>query len=230
MNSFYCAAGLVVCSIASAQQPAAQSGVYRIGGGVSAPSVSEKREPQYTEEARIAKLQGTVVLSLVVGADGRAGNFHVVRSLGMGLDEKAIEAVSEWRFKPGMKEGQPVSVFANLEVNYRLLLDSRAWHLTRAACNLPAGASRPILIKARYPPSSGPEEGATVSLALDVDETGFPQNVHVEKSSDGKWEAEVTNMVTYDWRFSAALKDGNPVTAPCMLEFARGEAVTPGRR
>ncbi len=96
-------------------------GVYRIGGGVSAPSVLEKIEPEYTEEARIAKLAGTVVVGGEVGADGFAHNLRILRGLGLGLDQKAIEAIQQWRFKPGTKEGQPVSVIVTVEVNFRLL-------------------------------------------------------------------------------------------------------------
>jgi len=94
---------------------------YRIGGGVTAPSVLSKVEPEYSEEARKAKWQGTVVLSVVVDELGRPRNVRVFRSLGLGLDQKAIEAVSQWRFKPGLKDGKPVPVMATIEVNFRLL-------------------------------------------------------------------------------------------------------------
>ncbi|HKM55573.1 MAG TPA: energy transducer TonB [Isosphaeraceae bacterium] len=96
-------------------------GAFRIGGGVSAPIPIYKPEPEYSEEARKAKFQGTVMLAIVVDTDGKAKNIQVVRSLGMGLDEKAVEAVAKWRFKPGYKDGRPVPVKANVEVNFRLL-------------------------------------------------------------------------------------------------------------
>lgn len=96
-------------------------GVYRIGGGVSAPALIYKVEPEYSEEARKAKHQGTVVLYVVVNDKGEPGNIRVVRAIGLGLDEKAIEAVKKWRFKPGLKSGKPVSVAATIEVNFRLL-------------------------------------------------------------------------------------------------------------
>lgn len=96
-------------------------GAYRIGGGVSPPSVLSKVEPEYSEEARKAKWQGTVVLQLVVDEHGLPRDMKVTRSLGLGLDQKAIEAVGKWRFKPGMKDGKPVPVIATIEVNFRLL-------------------------------------------------------------------------------------------------------------
>ncbi|MBV8071964.1 MAG: TonB family protein [Acidobacteriaceae bacterium] len=96
-------------------------GVYRIGGDVSAPSLITKVEPEYSEEARKAKYSGTVLLSIIVDADGMPRNIHVVRPLGLGLDEKAIEAVMKWRFRPGMKGGHPVATQAQVEVNFRLL-------------------------------------------------------------------------------------------------------------
>ncbi|MEO8026964.1 MAG: energy transducer TonB [Bryobacteraceae bacterium] len=96
-------------------------GAYRIGGGVSAPAVLLKVEPEYSEEARKAKWQGTVVLAIVVDEKGHARDLKVIRSLGLGLDQKAIEAVEKWRFKPGMKDGKPVPVQATIEVNFRLL-------------------------------------------------------------------------------------------------------------
>ncbi len=96
-------------------------GVFRVGGGVSQPSVLYKVDPEYSEEARKAKYSGTVTLAVVVDAEGHARDIHVVKSLGMGLDEKAMEVVEKWKFKPGMKGGQAVNVRATIEVNFRLL-------------------------------------------------------------------------------------------------------------
>jgi TonB family protein len=96
-------------------------GVFRVGGGVSAPRLTYKVEPEYSEEARKAKYQGTVVLAVEVWPDGGAHNIRVLRSLGLGLDEKAIQAVEKWKFVPGRKDGKPVRVAATIEVNFRLL-------------------------------------------------------------------------------------------------------------
>jgi len=95
-------------------------GVFRVGGGVSAPRALNTPDPEYSEEARKAKYQGTVVLWLVVDQNGRPQQVKVARSLGMGLDEKAIEAVRKWTFEPAQKDGKPVAVQINVEVNFRL--------------------------------------------------------------------------------------------------------------
>jgi periplasmic protein TonB len=95
-------------------------GVYRVGGGVSAPRVVYDPDPEYSEEARQAKYQGTVVLWVVIGPDGHSREIRVQRALGMGLDQKAMEAVRKWRFEPAMKDGRPVAVQINVEVNFRL--------------------------------------------------------------------------------------------------------------
>ena len=95
-------------------------GVFRVGGGVSAPRPIYNPDPEYSEEARKAKYQGVVVLHLIVGPDGRPRDIRVQRNLGMGLDDKAIEAVRTWRFEPAKKDGQPVAVAINVEVNFNL--------------------------------------------------------------------------------------------------------------
>jgi protein TonB len=96
-------------------------GVFKVGGGVTPPELVHKKEPEYSEEARKAKYQGTVLLYIEVGPDGKAHNIKVQRSLGLGLDDKAIEAVRQWVFRPGKKDGKPVTVAATIEVNFRLL-------------------------------------------------------------------------------------------------------------
>ena len=87
---------------------------------MSAPKVLFQADPEYSEEARKAKYQGTCVLWLVVGADGKPRDIRVQRTLGLGLDEKAIEAVKTWRFEPALKDGKPVAVQINVEVSFRL--------------------------------------------------------------------------------------------------------------
>jgi len=98
----------------------AGGGIYRVGGGVSAPKKIFDPEPEYSEEARKAKFQGTCVLYVVVGPDGKKRDIRVQRTLGLGLDEKAIEAVKTWRFEPATKDGKPVAVAINIEVDFRL--------------------------------------------------------------------------------------------------------------
>ena len=101
--------------------PTPSATVHRIGGSVTAPGLLSKVEPSCTEEARAAKYQGTVVIYTEIGPDGLTHNPRVVRGLGLGLNEKAIDAISQWKFKPGSMDGQPVTVSATIEVNWRLL-------------------------------------------------------------------------------------------------------------
>jgi periplasmic protein TonB len=95
-------------------------GVYSVGGNVSAPIPIYKPEPPYSEEARKAKYQGTCVLWIVVDAQGNVDDAQVVKPLGMGLDENALNTVKTWKFKPAMRNGAPVPVRVMVEVQFRL--------------------------------------------------------------------------------------------------------------
>jgi TonB family protein len=98
----------------------APASVFKVGGRVSAPKVIYSPDPEYSEEARKFRHMGTVELRLVVGPDGNPRDIRVVHTLGLGLDEKTIEAVEKWRFEPAMKDGQPVAVQINVVVNFHL--------------------------------------------------------------------------------------------------------------
>lgn len=95
-------------------------GVFKVGGGISAPQPITTPDPDYTEEARKAKTQGTCILGMIVDAEGHPRDIRVVRGLGSGLDAKAIEAVKQWRFQPALKDGRPVNVQISVEVAFRL--------------------------------------------------------------------------------------------------------------
>jgi periplasmic protein TonB len=95
-------------------------GVYKVGGGISAPQAVAAPDPQYTEEARSAKIEGTCILWLIVDQQGNPKDIRVIRGLGHGLDARAIEAVKQWRFHPALKDGQPVNVQISVQIGFHL--------------------------------------------------------------------------------------------------------------
>jgi protein TonB len=95
--------------------------VYRPGNGVTKPVLISSVEPEFSDEARRSKHSGTVLIQADIDQTGQPRNLRLARSLGMGLDEKALEAVSQWRFKPGTREGKAVTVSAVIEVSFHLL-------------------------------------------------------------------------------------------------------------
>ncbi len=92
----------------------------KVGGNISAPHVTHAPDPQYTEPARKSAYQGTCVLWLIVGVDGRVHEIEIARAIGMGLDEQAVKTVQAWTFQPASRNGEPVPVQINVEVNFRL--------------------------------------------------------------------------------------------------------------
>ena len=95
-------------------------GLYHVGGGVLAPQLIYGPDPEFSDEARKAKYQGVVVVNLIVDASGNPQRVRVIRPLGMGLDEKAVEAVRLYKFKPAMLQGKAVPVEINIEVNFHI--------------------------------------------------------------------------------------------------------------
>ncbi|HEY6141339.1 MAG TPA: energy transducer TonB, partial [Thermoanaerobaculia bacterium] len=92
----------------------------RVGGDVQAPVATTRVEPQYTEIARKARIEGLVIIEAIIDAHGNVTDARVLKPLPMGLDQAAIDAVKRWKFKPGTLNGQPVPVIFNLTVNFRL--------------------------------------------------------------------------------------------------------------
>ena len=120
LNLMLSRAGLTGAAIQLAPTP---PDIQRVGAGVSPPRVISRVEPQYTDVARENRIQGTVVLQAVIMADGTVQIVRIVRSLGYGLDEAAVTALQQWVFAPGMKDGEPVNVALNIEVNFNLRQD-----------------------------------------------------------------------------------------------------------
>jgi TonB family protein len=185
-----------------------------------APRVIERQEPQFSDEARRAKLQGTILLIAVVGEDGRPRDVRVIRPLGFGLDENAIDAVKQWRFEPGTRDGKPVTVKSTIEVSFRLAPDPLSWHLSRATFVAQEGVTRPVIVNAPYPGRGADRYGA-VSVSFDVDTQGRPIHIRVENSTSREFEDEVIALIQ-EWRFQAAMRNGIPIEAHGFMDFTHG--------
>lgn len=96
------------------------TGVYRIGGEVSPPRCLSCPDPEYVPEARAAKIEGTVVLWAIVNKQGRIENVRIVRPVGLGLDDQAVNTVQRWKLGPGRREGKPVGVYIRIDMKFDL--------------------------------------------------------------------------------------------------------------
>jgi TonB family protein len=206
---------------------------------VMLPLLIHQTAPVYSDEALLAGLEGTVLISGVVAKDGSTRDLRVARPLGLGLDEKALEAVRQWRFIPAADEGQPADVFSSWEVDFRLSSGPSRWHLIRAGFRPPEGASRPVFSTVKYPAGVGirppaseaaSEEAWVVSaigrfaaakVSFDIDEQGKPGNFRVESASEEMWGVEATHVIS-GWRFRPGTNNGSPVRVPCTVEMAWG--------
>jgi TonB family protein len=189
----------------------------------------QKTDPEYTEEARLAELEGTVLLGGAIGEDGFAHDLEVLQPIGLGLDEKAIEAVKQWHFQPNVVTGQ-------IPVEFRLSTKQSRWHLIRVQFDTPPGISRPVFTNALYPIGAGlgpeaMEEGrlvvamgrlTTAKLTFEVDERGVPGHFQVPNASEAIWGDEATAVVG-QWRFTAGMRNGIAVAVPCTVELVWGE-------
>jgi TonB family protein len=94
--------------------------IYKVGGDVSAPVLVHSVDAEFTPKAKRAKHEGVSVVSCIVDSSGMPQQVHTIQKLGMGLDEKALEAVRQYRFKPSMLNGEPVAVEITIEVNFHI--------------------------------------------------------------------------------------------------------------
>ena len=93
-------------------------GVFTVGKGIKAPRCVDCPSPDFSEQARLARVSGTVVLKVIVTEGGWTSNLTIIEMAGFGLDEGAVRAVAHWRYKPGMKDGKPVSVVTKIHLNF----------------------------------------------------------------------------------------------------------------
>jgi TonB family protein len=195
------------------------------------PQPVQRTDPKYSDEALIAGLEGTVEVAAMVSADGSLRDLRVTQPLGLGLDEKALDAVAQWRYEPAPPQPAPVSV----PVDFNLPSKFSRWHLIGAKFDAPQGVSRPVFVRASYPLGAGIspnayEEGrllgaigrpANVTLAFEIDDHGKPDRFEVVKASYDVWGFEAANLVA-GWQFSPGTKEGLPVPVRCTVDLVWG--------
>jgi len=167
-------------------------GVYKVGGGVSAPAVLTKVDPNYAEVARKLGIAGAVLLSTVIDSAGTARDLHVVKSLEYVLDEKAIEAVQKWRFRPGMRDGNAVNVRAQIEVRFSLLGGHKAdfWYFSGPMTfALEAGLVQPVVKDVTMPTYGvGDRSNESLVLGFTADSSGAVKNIHSINGSESAFQ------------------------------------------
>lgn len=188
-------------------------GVFRIGGGVSAPVPIFRPEPEYSDEARRAKWQGAVLLQVAIDENGVPQNIQVIRPLGLGLDEKAIEAVQKWRFKPGQKDGTPVPVAAVIEVNFRLAQSPEP--IARAVTVGEGIMSSRIVsrVPPEYPSAAklARIQGA-VQVGITIGPDGKVQNMQLNSNAGPAMLVKAASDAVAQWVYQPFLLNGQPVT------------------
>ena len=209
---------------------------------LSARGVSRLKEPiervpaDYTEEAWMAELEGTVIVSGVIGDNGYATDLRVEQPLGLGLDEKAMESVAQWLFERGPSRPGAEPTRDRFAVDFTFPSKQSRWHLIWADFRPPEGASRPAVSSVKYPAGAGLltgdaiEEGrvlgavgrpATVTLSFEVDELGIPVHFQVVNSSEKVWENEAIAVVS-EWRFKPGAKQERTIPVSGMVQLVWG--------
>lgn len=236
---------LASASTAGSARQAAQPRVYKPGDGVVAPVVVKEVKPQYSPETMRARVQGVVTLECVVQADGTVGDVKVTKSLHEGLDQEAIKALRQWRFKPGVKDGKAVPVRITAELTFSLRDTPGAGDaakppvfpvrpLTTEATGAKSqpeaapvyqpgqGVTAPVLIKEVKPRYTVEAKDAkiqgTVLLECVVRPDGTIGDVEVTRPLDDGLDEEAIKAVR-QWRFEPGKKDGRPVPVRITLEM-----------
>lgn len=194
--------------------------------GVIPPRLIRSAGAEYSEEARLARLEGTAVVSFIVQEDATLRDIYVSHPLGLGLDGKAIDAVKQWRFSPGTRNGQPVAVLMKAEVNFKMLTTRWDWHLTRAEFDTPKGAAAPHALEPEFPPPVERNGFANSLISFDIDEQGSTANPHLETVSDDKYARELIAAVR-GWKFQPAVLDGKAIRVRVTFGFTAGLAPAP---
>lgn len=207
-------------SRAQTQQESSTSGktegVYAIGNGVTSPKILTRAAPRIPELAQRMRAAGDVLLSLVVQADRTIRDIQVVRSVGYGMDEEAVETVRKWRFAPGTKDGVAVDVRIRAEVGFREAPDPHAWGAGPLVFDLPAGAKAPKLQSGSMPKAVREAGDETVAFQFTLNSQGEIVDMRPLQGEDSKSLRILMNSLS-TWKFEPAPDIATPVMGRVLL-------------
>ena len=196
--------GFLLCAVVLAQE--------------TRPRLVKKVNVDFTEEARLARIDGSASLEMTIDEQGVPQSVRIVRPIGLGLDEEAIRAYSQWRFEPSSGRA-PIAIQS--KATFSAMESPIEWRLSRATFDTPSGASRPRVVSVEFPAPENQSVRAVVAISFDVDDDGAPANFHVESSSDPQWESAVIASAK-KWRFQPATKNDSPIVVRASFEFVHG--------
>jgi len=215
-------------------------GIFTVQSGVSVPTVLFRVDPEYSEEARAAKYEGAVLVAFTVDTEGYARDIRVVESLGMGLDEKATEAIAKWKFKPGTRDGIAVNVPAQIEVNFKLPLLAPAKIVAKedmqkavteparkpataadpkVGCGVTSAPSVLSRVDVEFPEDAhrSHDPGGTVLLSVVIDTEGRATDIRVVKGLGANFDEKAIECVA-KWKFRPGLTCGKPMRVRAQIE------------
>lgn len=190
--------------------------------GTRPPSLVSRVEPEYSEEARRARVNTTIVVSLVVDENGTARDIQIVRGAGFGLDEMAIRAVKSARFEPGAKEGKPFAAPTHVDLRFSVLDRSHRGQTARLNFSLDPGVERPKLIKGRIPSNPDPPADASLRVRFTVSPDGQPRSFQTFETNNPEWTQRVLREMA-EWRFRPAMREGQPEEVNGILELTASQ-------
>ncbi len=193
-----------------------------------APAVVSRVEPEYSAEALLARLEGSVTIAVSVAPDGAINSLELRKPLGLGLDEAAIHALPLWKFAPATDHGQPAPGIIPVTLQFRLPSRAPGWHVTKIQFEDRDSAPRPVLT---HTPPFAPikmnadlAEEATIDAAMsrkpdaavsmEIDASGKPVNVHFTAASLPIWGEDAVREIK-EWRFTPGA-----TAVPCSVELA----------
>jgi len=193
--------------------------------GTSLPIATDAPAVQYSKEAETNKIEGTVVLMIGINAKGKVEIAEVVKGLGYGLDEKALDTVKKWQFQPALQEGKPIAMVAKVDVSFHFYHPDPPPDLSKYQKTAKDGASppRPLYAPApEYPLTVQmqiPKSGGVVIVGAGIGTDGSVEVVFIAKSQ-GPIMDKIALETVKKWRFTPAMKDGNPVPVRINVEVS----------
>jgi len=191
-------------------------GAYAVGNGVSSPKVLTRTAPRIPELALKLRAAGDVLLSLIVQADRSIRDIQVVRSVGYGMDEEAVETVKKWRFAPGTKDGFPVDVRIRVEVGFREAPNPKAWGAGPVVFDLPTASKAPKLKSGSMPKAVSQAGDETVVLQFTLNSAGEVGDIRPLQGSESTSLRVLINSIS-TWKFEPSPDIVTPVVGKLLL-------------